>query len=315
MMTRSKYLLFRNRIDPILRACSADTYAQQSLLPQGDLMVYRGQTTFTQSETFYFSNSRAKAHQRQLLDICRDLPKLDAVLPGTACTITSLELTKGDHSLTALKPQVETAERLFIEKGYDRASLQDIIDATGLSKGAIYHHFTSKEDIFYSVCDRIGQRNAAILRKVRDDETLNGLEKLRRIFKVSLQPERQAKIFCMMPYLLDNAKFLATELRSIFSEVVPEFVEPIIRQGMADGSILTDQPRALAEAMILLSDVWINPIVQPTTPEEIRERCAVYNQLFRSFGIDGLINEEVVKTLENYGRLVHDPSPEGKNCI
>lgn len=114
MMTRSKYLLFRNRIDPILRACSADTYAQQSLLPQGDLMAYRGQTTFTQSETFYFSNSRAKAHQRQLLDICRDLPKLDAVLPGTACTITSLELTKGDHSLTALKPQVETAERLFI---------------------------------------------------------------------------------------------------------------------------------------------------------------------------------------------------------
>ena len=46
---------------------------------------------------------------------------------------------------------LDTAEQLFIEKGYDRASLQDIIEATGLSKGAIYHHFTSKEDIFYSV--------------------------------------------------------------------------------------------------------------------------------------------------------------------
>ena len=55
---------------------------------------------------------------------------------------------------------LDTAERLFIEKGYDRASLQEIIDETGLSKGAIYHHFTSKEDIFYSVCDRIGRRNA-----------------------------------------------------------------------------------------------------------------------------------------------------------
>ena len=55
---------------------------------------------------------------------------------------------------------LDTAERLFIEMGYDRTSLQEIIDETGLSKGAIYHHFASKEDIFYAVCDRIGQRNA-----------------------------------------------------------------------------------------------------------------------------------------------------------
>ena len=156
---------------------------------------------------------------------------------------------------------LDTAESLFIEKGYDHTSLQDIIAATGLSKGAIYHHFTSKEAIFYSVCDRIGQRNGEALSAVRDDPRLSGIVKLRTIFKVSLQPERQAKMFCMMPYLLDNDKFLATEMRSIFMEVAPDFIEPILRQGMADGSIQTDHPRELAEAMMLLSDLWINPIV------------------------------------------------------
>ena len=35
---------------------------------------------------------------------------------------------------------------LFSEKGYDDTSLQDIINETKLSKGAIYHHFSSKED-------------------------------------------------------------------------------------------------------------------------------------------------------------------------
>ena len=202
---------------------------------------------------------------------------------------------------------LDTAEQLFIEKGYDHASLQDIIDATGLSKGAIYHHFASKEDIFYSVCARIGQRNGEVLAEVRDNPALNGLNKLRVIFKTSLQPERQAKIFCMMPYLMDNAKFLATEMRSIFSEVVPRFVEPIIRQGITDGSIRTDHPKELAEAMMMLSDVWINPIVQPTTPEEIRARCAVYNQLFRGFGIDGLIDQEIIDTLVGYAQLAHHP--------
>ena len=202
---------------------------------------------------------------------------------------------------------LDTAERLFVEKGYDRTSLQNIIEATGLSKGAIYHHFTSKEDIFYYVCDRIGQRNGEVLAKVRDDPSKNGLEKLRAIFKTSLHPERQAKMFCMMPYLLDNEKFLATEMRSIFTEVVPVFLEPIIRQGMADGSIQTDSPQALAEAMLLLSDLWLNPIVQPTTPEELQARCGLYNKLFAGFGIPDLIDGEIVEVLLGYHRLIqHD---------
>ena len=135
MMTASKYLLFRNRIDPILRACSAGTYAQQSLLSQGDLMVYRGQTTFTQSETYYFSNSRAQAHQRQLLAICRDLPKLDAVIPGTACTITSLALVRRNTPQAMLPPQLEAAEQFFV--------LLTLADA------ATYRAFQSKSGITY----------------------------------------------------------------------------------------------------------------------------------------------------------------------
>ena len=203
---------------------------------------------------------------------------------------------------------LDTAERLFIKKGYDHTSLQDIIESTGLSKGGIYHHFTSKEDIFYSVCDRIGQRNGEVLSQVRDDPALSGLDKLRTIFKVSLHPDRQAKMFCMMPYLLDNERFLASEMRSIFMEVAPCFIEPIIRQGIADGSIQTDAPKELAEAMMLLSDIWINPIVQPSTPEEIRARCAMYNQLFAPFGITDLIDEEIVQTLLSYHRMAqHEP--------
>lgn len=207
---------------------------------------------------------------------------------------------------------LDTAERQFIEKGYDSTSLQDIIQATGLSKGAIYHHFTSKEDLFYSVCDRIGRRNAQVLAKVLEDPSLNGLEKLRAMFRISMEPERQAKMFSMMPYLLDNAKFLAAEMHSLFAQVAPEFVEPILRQGMEDGSISTDCPRELAEALLLLSDIWINPIVRPSSPAEIRARCGLYNQMFRSFGISGLIDEEMVEMLVQYEEMArgHPPKPQ-----
>ena len=51
---------------------------------------------------------------------------------------------------------IETAGRLFLEKGYEHTSIQDIIDNLGgLSKGAIYHHFKSKEEIIGEVVRRV----------------------------------------------------------------------------------------------------------------------------------------------------------------
>jgi AcrR family transcriptional regulator len=40
---------------------------------------------------------------------------------------------------------VESAFRLFIERGYEGASMADLVTATGLSKGAVYHHFRDKD--------------------------------------------------------------------------------------------------------------------------------------------------------------------------
>ena len=56
---------------------------------------------------------------------------------------------------------LSAAERLFAQKGYAKTTLQDIIDTTGLSKGAVYHHFKSKEEIAAKVGDRLGARVAA----------------------------------------------------------------------------------------------------------------------------------------------------------
>ena len=42
---------------------------------------------------------------------------------------------------------LDVSFRLFTEKGYDHTTIQDIVDALGMSKGAVYHHFKSKEDI------------------------------------------------------------------------------------------------------------------------------------------------------------------------
>ena len=46
---------------------------------------------------------------------------------------------------------VDTAQRLFSERGYEGASLQDIADEMGLTKAAVYYHFPSKADILRAI--------------------------------------------------------------------------------------------------------------------------------------------------------------------
>ncbi|MFR3031797.1 MAG: TetR/AcrR family transcriptional regulator [Blautia sp.] len=55
---------------------------------------------------------------------------------------------------------LEVSQRLFLEKGYDNTTIQDIVDnLEGLSKGAIYHHFKSKEAIMDALGDKMFMNN------------------------------------------------------------------------------------------------------------------------------------------------------------
>lgn len=47
------------------------------------------------------------------------------------------------------------ATRLFAERGYDRTSVQEIVEASGVTKGALYHYFGSKDDLLHEIYGRL----------------------------------------------------------------------------------------------------------------------------------------------------------------
>ena len=49
---------------------------------------------------------------------------------------------------------LDTAEALFFEQGYDRTSIQDILNRLGISKGGFYHYFDAKETVLREICER-----------------------------------------------------------------------------------------------------------------------------------------------------------------
>ena len=56
-------------------------------------------------------------------------------------------MARNKYPEETVKKILDVSHRLFREKGYDHTTIQDITDALGMSKGAVYHHFKSKEDI------------------------------------------------------------------------------------------------------------------------------------------------------------------------
>ena len=86
---------------------------------------------------------------------------------------------------------LDAAQRLFLEKGYDNTTIQDIVDELGgLTKGAVYHHFKSKEEIMDAVGDRMFFANNPF-EAVKKRSDLSGLEKLREAITTAKQRKEE----------------------------------------------------------------------------------------------------------------------------
>lgn len=76
----------------------------------------------------------------------------------------------------------ETAGRLFLEKGYQAASIQDIADSLGMLKGSLYYYISTKEDVLYEIIQSYHDETRIYFEEiVRSDEPV--VAKLRRFIE------------------------------------------------------------------------------------------------------------------------------------
>ena len=212
-------------------------------------------------------------------------------------------MARNKHPEETVEKILAVSAQLFLEKGYEHTTLQDIIDNLGgLTKGAIYHHFKGKEEILLAIADRMGEQTEAWMREIRDDPGLTGAEKLRRMFRASLGNSDQTDLFALAPNMLKNPKLMAILLESMMGDVLPNYMEPVLREAVADGSVQTDCPEELGELLLLLANVWLNPMIYPVTPEKTRRRMALFDRMLRSMGLN-LLDEELLDQWERYCRL------------
>lgn len=148
---------------------------------------------------------------------------------------------------------LECAMRLFASQGYEQTSINQIIAELGISKGAFYHHYESKEDLIEALAAMYTEEAMARVRSVLEDETLDAFGRLSmflsrmRNIKTESAAELQA---AFAPIFLERNSNLYERTQVTVNNVVRPVLAGIIAEGIADRTF--DAPDAEAAADIML---------------------------------------------------------------
>lgn len=185
---------------------------------------------------------------------------------------------------------LEVSERLFLEKGYDNTTIQNIVDELGgLTKGAVYHHFKSKEEIMDALGAKMFSNNNPF-EVVKKRTDLNGLQKMRMAILLNQSDEKQVELSKQAIPLLKNPHVLARMIETNRRTLCPHWLE-LIEEGKRDGSIHTEYAKELSEFLVLV-DMWFIPSVFPGSFKEMQHRYLFIAEMLDKMGIP-LYNDEI----------------------
>lgn len=150
---------------------------------------------------------------------------------------------------------LDAALQLFARDGYDATSINRIIEAVGVSKGAFYHHFAAKEDLVTALAERHARRTAEAAQSVVDDPTLDSFARLVGFLEVM----RAQKLRDARDLRAAFAPILRTENRKMFdcihattSGIVRPLMVRIIAEGVAERTFDTADPEAATDVILHL---------------------------------------------------------------
>ncbi|MET9147830.1 MULTISPECIES: helix-turn-helix domain-containing protein [unclassified Streptomyces] len=89
---------------------------------------------------------------------------------------------------------LESAMRMFWEKGYEATSTQDLCDATGLGRSSIYNTFKSKHDLFERALTRYIDSTTATQLAVLEDRRHTAADRLRALLAVIVESETEHRL-------------------------------------------------------------------------------------------------------------------------
>lgn len=143
---------------------------------------------------------------------------------------------------------IETAGKLFEEKGYEQTQVQDIVNEIGVAKGLFYYYFKSKDEVMEELADRYADTIIDAVNKLIDKDIAT-FDKINRIFQIFID-SAEKKFGIFMGIL--NVKNGITHERIFFNvgkKMVP-LVTELILSGNDNGECNCSDPKFITEFLV-----------------------------------------------------------------
>ncbi|NEW07741.1 TetR/AcrR family transcriptional regulator [Paenibacillus sp. SYP-B3998] len=174
----------------------------------------------------------------------------------------------------------EAARTLFAQRGYAATSIEDIVAATGSSKGNIYYHFKSKEGLFLHLVDEWDRE-----------------WKAQWVEKEHLYATVEEKLYGLAEHLVANDlnhpltkaadEFLSSEWEKsdVQDEVIKyisehiEFNQRMLQQGIDAGELKSDDTRTLG----FILEALLMGLGEMSKRSQIKDAISIYRKAFKVF--------------------------------
>lgn len=161
-----------------------------------------------------------------------------------------------DHAAHAARRNqiLDVAQQLVATRGYEQMSIHDVLNELGISKGALYHYFGSKQALLVGIVERMAEEVHTQLARVAEEAGPNAVDTLTRSFQVLAgwkALHREQLVALLRVWNSDGNALLRQKVRAGITERLAPVFEHVIERGVRDGTFTL--PTAAGSGRVLLS--------------------------------------------------------------
>jgi len=166
---------------------------------------------------------------------------------------------------------LDVSQNLFIAKGYAKTTVNDILDGVGISKGAFYYYFKSKEDVMDTVITRMVEEARITAQAIAEKPDLSAGEKFYQILtSQNVEGNHTADIIEELHHE-DNSAMHQKSLVETILALSPILAE-VVKQGIKEGVCNTPYPLESVEFLFTAVQFLLDPGLFHWSPQELLRR-------------------------------------------
>jgi AcrR family transcriptional regulator len=166
---------------------------------------------------------------------------------------------------------LDAAELLFTQKGYEQATVNDILEKVEIGKGTFYHYFKSKEEVMTGVIRRIADGLTEKTKVIAADSTIGVQEKMKLILSTVNLSGSSSEAVLEALHRPANAQMHQMSIVEAVRGVAP-IMAGIVKQGVSEGIYHTPYPLETMEFLLASNQVFLDDAVFQWKPEELVSR-------------------------------------------